>query len=148
MVKLALKDGDCIEFAKQKYDETLEFRQAEHIECVKWKDEKLTLGLQYKDSKLEQCEEWRTNTRQSCITWWIGVRWICVAYSYTVYGLWFALEWIKHIIAVWYVYEIFANGVAWNWIAASLKLVWYSIVTFISMVLIWIWKPLRPAHKG
>jgi hypothetical protein len=144
---MALKDGDCIKFVQGKYEETLDFQKSEQTEIFNWKQEKLTLGLQYWDSKLDRVNEWKDSQKQSCITWWIGVRWICIAYTFTVFGVWFAFEWTKHIIALCYVYEIFACSYAWNWISTSLKLVWYTIVTFICMILIWIWKPLRPAHR-
>ncbi|MHA1347551.1 MAG: hypothetical protein ACTSVO_07685 [Candidatus Heimdallarchaeaceae archaeon] len=144
---MSLKDGDCIIFAKSKFEEVLETQKTEQADIINWKDEKLAIGQQYHDSKLAEVNEWKNNQKQSCVTWWVGVRWICIAYTFTVFGLWFAFEWTKHIIALCYAYEIFAYSFAWNWINTSLKLVWYSIVTLICMILIWVWKPLRPAHR-
>ncbi|NPD88861.1 MAG: hypothetical protein HGN29_09050 [Asgard group archaeon] len=142
---MALKDGDVLKWYLKGVQKSAEIRKKEIVEFKKWKKKKLPEGIKYKKKKYPEVEKWKEEKLATCET--NERKGICRGFVFMVYGLKYALERVKNAIAVAYVWVIFSIGFVKNWLADAFRMGWLLGVFIICAVLLWIWKPLRPAHK-
>ena len=109
------------------------------------KGRKTSQGVRYKEKKYPEVEQWKESKLAECES--NERKELCRFFAFIVYGLKFAFERIKNAIAVIYVWKIFIIGYIKNWVADAFRMGWLLAVFILSVILLWIWKPLRPAHK-
>ena len=145
MIRLTLKDGDVLKWYLKGVQNSAKLRKSEIAEFKKWKKKKLPEGIKYKKKKYPEVEKWKEEKLATCET--NERSGICRVLALTVYGLKYALERVKNAIAVAYVWAIFSIGYVKNWLADAIRMGWLLAVFILCAILLWIWKPLRPAHK-
>ncbi len=142
---MALKDGDVLKWYLNGVNRSAEIRRKEINEFKKWKKKKLPQGVKYKKRKYPEVETWKENKLASCETQERSG--LCRFFALVTYGFKYALERVKNAIAVAYVWTIFVIGYIKNWLADAFRMGWLLAVFIVCAILLWIWKPLRPAHK-
>jgi len=142
---MALKDGDVLKWYLQRVQNSAEIRKKEIAEFKKWKKKKLPQGIKYKKKKYPEVENWKEVKLAACET--NERKGLCRFFAFMVYGLKYALERVKNAIAVAYVWTIFSIGYVKNWLADAFRMGWLLGVFIICVILLWVWKPLRPAHQ-
>ncbi|MCG3226492.1 MAG: hypothetical protein H7645_06200 [Candidatus Heimdallarchaeota archaeon] len=142
---MALKDGDVLKWYLKGVQNSAEIRKKEIAEFKKWKKKKLPQGIKYKKKKYPEVENWKEVKLAACET--NARKGMCRVFAFMVYGLKYALERVKNAIAVAYVWTIFSIGYAKNWLADAFRMGWLLGVFIVCVILLWVWKPLRPAHK-
>ena len=142
---MALKDGDVLQWYLNGVQKSAQIRKTEIEEFKRWKDEKLPQGVNYKEKQYPEVENWKEEKLASCET--NERKGLCRFFAFVLYGLFYAFERAKNAIAVAYVWTIFIIGYVKNWLADACRMGWLLAVFITCVILLWIWKPLRPAHK-